>query len=646
MADLLFSFVVIFGLAWLARALMGARQLTWPRVLLATLIGIGVGDLVSILMVADIEDIPDVEFAQFQTISFPFRLIATMGALVVLELVASSRRTRTTRRRPWRALTRLWGTVIRGGQVFVISVRHGLAPLLGLRRGELATRSPEELARRVRSALEEAGGMFVKLGQLLATRPDLLPPVALAELGKLHAAAAPLPRDEVEAVVTNEIGGSIEKTFAEFEWEPLGSASIAQVHSARLLAGDEVVVKVRRPGLDIQVERDLTIAMWLARIAARRTTWGKDYEVDVLAAEFADSLRAELDFRREARHATETSAWLDRHPEVDGPTVVEHLTTDRVLVMERLEGTPLSNLAHPLEPDDARRLADALCTSQVTAMLNGERFHGDPHPGNVLILAEGGLGLIDFGVTGRLNTFERASVFQMLVALRLEQPTLLYESMVSIGAVGPAHDPDEIERSLAQFMATYLGSGLPPPEALTDLLRLTTELHLHLPASTTTMFRALATLAGTLEQMSPAYPLIDVVADLGGAELRERIAPDSMADFVQQEWARLAPLLSRAPRHFDRLATLAESGRLTTRVRLFTDPDEVRVLERLLNRFVITLLSIGVGAVSVMMLGTEGGPIIEAADVPLLEILGWIGLSLAVILLLRVLLAVLRTEER
>lgn len=644
MLDLLFSLSLLFGLAWLARALMGARELTWPRLLIAAIGGLAAGDFIALVTVADLEDLPNLDYSQFQAISWPFRLIATMAAIVVLELISSSTRPRGKRRRPIRAMRGLLSTVGRGLQVVAIAVKRGLGPLIGLRRGEVSTRSPEELARRVRLAMEDAGGMFVKLGQLLATRPDLLPPAAQAELGRLHAAAAPLPRNEIESVIAEELG-PVDSVFEEFDWEALGSASIAQVHAARLAGAGEVVVKVRRPGLERLVERDLRIVMWLARVARRRTTWGAQYEVDLLASEFADALRSELDFTIEAQNATEHDAWLDRHPLVDGPSVVDRLTTPRVLVMERLEGTPLSNLDGRLDQDTARRLADALCVSQVTAMLQGERFHGDPHPGNVLILDDDGLGLIDFGIAGRLDAFERSAVFQILVALRLEQPTVLYEAMISIGAVGAQHDPDRIERSFAQFMASYLGSTLPPPEALTDLLRLTTELQLRLPASTTTMFRALATLAGTLEQLSPGYPLIEVVADIGGDEFRQRIAPDSLQEFVHQEWARLAPLISRAPRHFDRLASLAESGRLTTRLRLFSHPDDVRVVERFTNRLLLTLLSVGTGAVSVMMLGTEGGPIIEAADVPLLEILGWIGLTLAVMLLLRVLLAVLRSGD-
>lgn len=641
--NLLSSFIVLFALAWLVRALIGARELTWPRILLATAVGWAVGDFIALTMVTDLENVADVDYDQIAAIAFPFRLIAAMGAIVVLELISSSRHRRSQRRRPIRAVRNLGRVLVRSIRVLAITVRHGLAPLLGFRGGDdTNTRDTEDLARRIRLALEDAGGMFVKLGQLLATRPDLLPPTALAQLGRLHADAAPLDRETVEELIAAEVDAPLDEVFERIEWEPIGSASIAQAHGARLKNGQEVVIKIQRPGLADQVDVDLTIVMWMARLAARRTTWGAAYEVDVLAGEFADSLRDELDFRIEARNAIESMVSLE--PGVAIPKIFDNLTTPRLLVMERLRGVPLSKIVQPIDVEVARHLADALCASQVTAMLQGDRFHGDPHPGNVMVMEQGGVGLIDFGITGRLDAFERASVLQMLVALRFEQPTLLYEAMVSMGAVGPTHDPNAIERAFAQFMTAHLGSGLPTPEALTDLMRLINELHLHLPASTSTMFRALATLAGTLEQLSPGYPIIEVVANLGGSEFKERIAPDSMRDFVQQEFARLAPLVSRAPRHLDRLATLAEHGRLTTRVRLFTEPDDVRVLQRLANLFVLTALSIGVGAVSVMMLGTEGGPILEAADTPFLEILGWVGLTLAVILLLRVLLSVLRTE--
>lgn len=487
--------------------------------------------------------------------------------------------------------------------------------------------------------------MFIKLGQLLATRPDLVPPDAQVELGRLHSSALPLSRETVEGLITAELGRPVGEVFEEVDWEPLGSASIAQAHTGRLLDGSPVVIKVRRPALADVVARDLAITRWLARTAASRTAWGEALDVVGLANEFGETLEAELDFRLEARSIQEVAEASEDEELVHVPRIFGHLTASGLLVMERLEGTPLSQIPPP-EAEAARRLADALTKSQVGAMMNGERFHGDPHPGNILLLDDGRLGLIDLGISGRLDAFERAAVFQMLVSIRLEQPTLLYESMVSIGAVDPAvHDPDETERAFARFMAAYLGPGLPPPAALTDLMRLTTELGLRLPRSTMAMFRALATLTGTLEHLSPDYPVIDVIADLGGDEFRRRMMPESAVEYIQQEWAQLAPLASRFPRHVDRIATMLEHGRLSGRVRLFSEAEDRHFFQSMLNRLLLTFLSIGVGVVSVMLLDLQDERVFALfGDVGLYEVLGWIGLFIAVSLLLRVLLQVLRTE--
>ncbi len=663
--QLVINLLIVLLVAWVVRALLGAREVTWPRLILAVLVGAIVGATLAALLVVDLTAPIEDQLASFEaqadgfaTVALPFQVLAMMVVVVVLE-VLFGRPPSAPRAGPLARLRRgrrWFGSVWRGFQVARIVTRHGLAPALGLRRGELEVRSPEELARRARLALEDAGGMFVKLGQLLATRPDLLPPAAVEELGRLHAAARPLTREEVEQAIRAALPVGLEEAFADIEWEPLGSASIAQVHAARLHDGREVVVKVRRPGLLDQVERDLSIALAFARLAERRTLWGRTYEVAAIAEDFARSLRQELDLQLEARHATEVAHAVAGHPEVQVPTVVTELTSETVMVMDRLRGVTLSSLpvqvmgegatGRPGPGEDAvrrRELADVLCTSQVEAMLHGERFHGDPHPGNVLLLDEGGLGLIDLGVTGRLDAFEQASVFQLLLALKLGEPSLLYEALVAVGAIEPTRDPTAIERELARFLAANIGSGLPPASALTDLLRLTTRLGLRLPPQTSTMFRALATLAGTLEQLSPGYPLIDQVAALGGAEFRERTSPSSVGELIQREWAQLGPLVQRAPRHLDRLATLATHGQLTTRVRLFSEAQDVTVAERLVNRVVLTVLSLGLGLLSTLLLATEAGPLLAGGDIRLAEVLGWIGLFGASVLFLRVLLEVLRT---
>jgi ubiquinone biosynthesis protein len=633
--------IVLF--AWMARALLGARELTWRRTVAAAVIGLAFGGLAAALILTDdLESVAEVDADQLEALAIPLSILATMGALVVLEaFFASQRRRGFSPLSPFRSVRRWFGMWVRGFQVSRILIRHGLGPILGLsRRRDDSPRGPTAVSRAVRVSLEEAGGMFVKLGQLLVTRPDLLPPDALAELGKLHADVAPIPGAQVREIVESETGGSLEETFSEFTWKPLGSASIGQAHPAQLDNGREVVVKVRRPGLEKQVERDLAIVRWLARIAEQRTTWGADYRVRDLAEEFATALQDELHFTIEAKHAAEMTESEQDHPDIVVPEIVDRLTTDRMLVMEKINGVPLSQMARDGIPTDHRQLADELCRSQVEAMLRGHRFHGDPHPGNVLLLEDGRLGLVDFGITGRLDVFEQASVFEMLIALELEDPVVLFDGLMTIGAVGPEHDPDRVERSLAQFLAEHVSTGLPRPEALTALLRLTTEMGLHMPPSTTTMFRALATLAGTLETLSPGYPLLDVVGDIGGAEMRRKATPESVREFVEQEWAQLGPLFRRAPKHLDRIATQLEHGGLSGSVRLFAHPGDAAVLERLLNRAVTAFLSVGLGAVSVVLLTIDSRE--TTAEVNFFDIIGWAGLSMAVILLLRVLLEVFR----
>lgn len=651
MVEVIRNLAILLVFAWLARSFLGARELTWRRTILATLIGLLLGAIgAAAFLVSDLEnfDAFDTIRTEFNALMLLLAVPATMAVMVLFEVLFSSGNHRGTRRRfrPFRTLRRWIRMWVRGFQVTRIAAHHGIAPLLGLGRGEASARTPAEIARRTRLSLEEAGGMFVKLGQLLVTRPDLLPPEALAELGLLHADVPPIPEEQVRAVIFEETGRSVEEVFASITWEPLGSASIGQAHAARLVDGREVVVKVRRPGLGEQVNTDLAIVRWLARVAERRTAWGQAYNVRDMASEFSSALRAELVFGTEARHATDMGKVCVDDPLIRVPTIIESLTTDGMLVMEHLLGTPLSKSSVTgVSPEERRNLADALCRSQVGAMLHGQRFHGDPHPGNIMMLDDGTLGLVDFGITGRLDTFERTSVFETLLSMRLEEPALLYDALMTVGAIEAEHDPNEVERALAQFLTSLTGSGLPGPEALTDLLRLTTGLGMRLPPSTTTMFRALATLAGTLETLSPGYPIFEVTAEIGGDEMKERIHPYSMGEFVIKEWAELGPLVRRFPRHVDRIARLAEHGRLTGRVRLFAFPEEVRVVERLLNRVVMTLLTIGLGGISVALLTADGGPVVAGIQVQAFQLLGWATAAFATLLLLRILLGVLHSER-
>jgi ubiquinone biosynthesis protein len=637
---LLLNVALLLGFAVAARAMLAARGVSWARLALASalgfILGLTIGGLLVLGPEPDLTALDDVSATEFYVAALPFQLLITMGMVVVFELVRSRPRTRHRLApvRPVQAVRRRVAIAGRGLQVSRVAAKQGLTA-----RGSGGS-PPAEQARALRASIEDLGGVYVKLGQLLATRPDLLPPEAVAELGQLHASVTPLPIEQVREVLVAEIG-DLDAVFAHIDPEPLGSASIAQVHVATLTDGTEVVVKVQRPGLERDVERDLAILDWVAGAAERRLPIAASYGVAALADDFAEALRLELDFRNEARDVAGVAAAVVDVDEIRVPAVLDQYTTPRVLVMERLHGRPVSECAD--EPiADATALADALCDSQLRAMMRGQRFHGDPHPGNVLLLDDGRLGLIDFGMTGKLDSFGRAFVVELLVAIRLRDPALMYEALVTGGAVDLGENREQIERALAAFMAAHLGSSMISADAMTELLRLTAELGIALPDQASVMFRAIATLVGTLETLCPGYPFVDRVSQAAGVEVRAGMMPASVGELLQREATTLAPFVRRLPRHVDRLATQLERGQLTTRVSLLSTPSDVRVLERLLNKALLVVLGLGTVGLAVLLIRTETGPVFGERDFYLTQLLGWIALFFGAVLVLRSLLDVLR----
>jgi len=485
--------------------------------------------------------------------------------------------------------------------------------------------------------------MFVKLGQLLSTRADLVPPSVVAELSRLQDQVTPAPQEEIDKLLEAELGRPVNEAFSEFDPEPIAAASIGQAYRARLRTGEQVVVKVQRPGIAESVERDLLVLTELARTVEVRTSWGAEYHVTELAGEFAERLREELDFRQEARNATEIAAGLAGNNEVHVPVVHRELSTARVLVMEWLDG-PSVREGDTIQDMgfDRARLANALLRCALKQMLVDGRFHADPHPGNVLVLQGGRLGLIDFGATGRLDARQQASMREMLVAVQQRDAGLLRQAVLEVATLRRRFDDEQLERALARFMAKHLGASAAPSAAMfNDLLQLFFTFGITLPPEFSTFFRALVTLEGTLTMLSPGYLVIEAAERLAAEWAKASLAPGSVEELVRRELASLALLLRRTPRHLERIATMIERGDLRARVSLLADEQDARAVARLVNRAVLALLGGVVGVLSVMLLGTQGGPPFTG-DTSLFQFFGYFGLFCATVLILRVLVAVLR----
>src|SRR5215471_13228552 len=593
------STAIVAGLAWAARRLLGL-PVGALRALIAGLLGF----LTAYFLGRSLQAAQPGHQAAFIGVAIGVPLIVAMVFIVAAEALVPSgmlpqplEMIRGTRQAIARA-RRYW-------QISRIAVRHGLAPYLrgrGQRRAD-AGGGRAALAVSLRQALEEGGVTFVKLGQLLSTRRDLLPEEFISELSQLQDRAEPAPWEQVEEVIAQSLGVPTEKVFAELQPEPAAAASIAQVHRARLRdgagLGTEVAVKVQRPGIRATVEQDLDILLRLAARLEDRARWARAVGTADVARGFAAVMREELDFRVEARNMTAVAAtWAGQQRAASNniavvlPALHERLSTEHVLVIEWLDGVSLRAAGPLIESRglDRTELARVLLRSMVYQITEGGVFHADPHPGNILLLSDGRLALLDFGSVGRLDAQQRSALQTLLLALGRGDPAALRDALLELVTRPDEVDELQLERALGRFMARHLvGSTAATAEMFTDLFRLATRFELVIPPEIATVLRSLGTLEGTLALLTPGIDIADEARRYAAdqvAAVSPRAVPKSAAD----ELIALLPVLRRLPRRFDRVTSAVEQGRLNLNVRLFADERDRRVVTGLTHQVLLTLL--------------------------------------------------------
>jgi ubiquinone biosynthesis protein len=641
----LLSLPGVLVIAWLVGRLLGVRR-SWTTTLLSGLIGWVGGVALSLAIASQRKDMSE----GFTRNVWLFSTLGVMSASVWIELLAKpgtlarAQHGLTSIPHPIKAVKRRGRRVSRYAQITRIAIRNGLGPSLGLgRHSEDGDARQVPFARRLRHSLEECGGMFVKMGQVASTRSDLVSPPVAEELSHLQDNVAPAPPEGVRELVEDELGAPVDEVFAEFDWNPLAAASIGQVHRARLHGGQQVVVKVQRPGVADSVNRDLDVLDELATMVEQRTTWGAEYRVSDLADEFAEHLREELDFEIEARNASDIAANLAGDG-IDAriPAVYHDLTTRRVLVMEWLDGVSVRE-THAIDElgVDRRELAEELLRCMMQQMLVDAQYHADPHPGNVMVLRDGRLALIDFGAASRIDPLQQSAIREVMLGVAQRDADVLRQAVLQVATLRRDVDDEDLERALSRFMTRHLAPGMVPSAAMfNDLLQLFFTFGINLPPEMSTFFRALITLEGTLTTLSPGYPVIDRAEAIAGEWMRARLAPSSLEELAREEIIRMGPLLRRLPRRLDRMANQIERGNLRARVSLFSDPHDERVVTKLVNRTVLALAGGVVGVIGVMLINVRGGPPF-AGQTSLYEFFGYFALFCSVVLIMRVIVSVL-----
>jgi ubiquinone biosynthesis protein len=647
------SIALVAGLAWASRRLLGL-PVGALRAVIAGLLGFAAAEI----LVRTLQPVQSGQVAAFLTVVLGVPLIVAMIFIVAAEALVPS----GTVPQPVdvvlgarRALARSR----RYSQISRIAVRHGLGPYLRGRplRPADAAGGRAALARSLRQALEEGGVTFTKLGQLMSTRPDVLPEEFISELTRLQDRAEPAPWEQVEEVIAQSLGAPAEQVFTELQPEPAAAASIAQVHKARLRCADgsdaEVAVKVQRPGIRSTVEQDLDILLRLADTLEDRARWARAVGTAGVARGFAAAMREELDFRVEARNMAAVAAtWQDQQRAVSGsipvvlPAVHEQLCTEHVLVIEWLDGVSLRE-AGPLIDDrglDRAELTRALLRSMVYQITEGGVFHADPHPGNVLLLTDGRLALLDFGSVGRLDAQQRSALLSLLLAVGRGDPAALRDALLELVTRTDEIDEWQLERALGRFVARHLvGTSAPTAEMFTDLFRLAAQFELAIPPEIATVLRALATLEGTLSLLTPGIDIAAEARQYAADHVAAALSPAAVPKSVAEEVGALLPVLRRLPRRFDRVTGAMEQGRLSLNVRLFADERDRRVVTGLTHQFLLALLGAASGVVAAILLGTPGGPQISPT-MSLLQLIGYNLLIVGGILVLRVLYVILRSR--
>lgn len=469
-----------------------------------------------------------------------------------------------------------------------------------LRNEQRTTREPAKVpasARplHLRRALEELGTTFIKLGQILSTRADLLPPEYLAELTRLQDSAPPVAFADIQHALITELGHPIEQIFATFDPVPLAAASIGQAHAATLWNGTEVVVKVRRPGVVEQVNEDLKILEELAATASRHWQFADQYDLCGLVQQFSQTLQAELDYIREGHNAERFAANFADDPHIHVPRVFWELTTARVLTLERIRGIKINNLkALDDQGTDRRWLADYATNVVLKMVCEDGFFHADPHPGNFFIESNGTIGLIDFGMVGVLDEQTQDLLAELLIAINHQDADRLVDVFLDLGVTRKRIDRTAVRHDVERMLSAYW--GLPLGELkiaalLNDVYSVMRRHHLHLPPNLALLLKTVIMVEGLGVNLDPDFHLTKSLSPYAEQLVVHQYSPSRWMRGFGRASLDLAKFGAQMPQHLRRIVTAAEDGNLQIGVRPEGFDQVIDRLEKIANRIVLGVIA-------------------------------------------------------
>ncbi len=505
----------------------------------------------------------------------------------------------------------------RWSEIFAVLSKYGLAAWIGrlgpdfakdllrARGGAAIARHPWET--RLRLALAELGPTFIKLGQVLSTRPDLVGVKLAEEFTQLQENVPADPPDVVSKLVEKELGGPIGRFFAEFDTQPMASASIGQVHRAKLHSGEDVVVKIMHADIEKKVAVDMDILAGLALVADTVPEF-HNYRPPAIVAEFQRAMRRELDFGREERNIQQFAHDFRADPTVYIPRTYPALSTRRVLTMELLDGIKVSERQRLIESGvdtaEIARQGAAICLKMI---FDHGFYHADPHPGNVMVMRSGQIGLLDFGMVGRIDERMHENVSEMLVALSSLDAEHMTTMLLRLGKTPPDLDRAALALDVADFLSYYASQPLDRFDlsgALNEMLEQVRRYRITLPARIAMLLKALITLEGTGRTLSPKFSLVEVMRPYRRKMVWQRLSPRRRWRKLQRLYSEMEHLVDILPQGIADVLDQVQSGRFDIHL-------DHRGLEPSVNRLVLGLLSSSLFVGASLLLARNVPPVIH-----------------------------------
>jgi ubiquinone biosynthesis protein len=502
-------------------------------------------------------------------------------------------------------------------EISQVAAKHGFGYFFDTHRpGGLRSRREQELSvdgdqgsprgLRVRQMLDELGPTFVKFGQLLSTRPDVVPPDIVFELKALQDDVTPFPFEQAAEVIQEDLGLTVEQLFLEFDETPIAAASIGQVHRAVLPNDRRVAVKVQRPDAPRQIEADLELMYQVARLVRERVKALEFIDTVALVDEFARTIRQELDYRMEARNAEQFHRNFAGHPHVRVPRVFWDYSRSRVLTLELLEGVHLRDVdLSNYTIDERKRLSYVIAEAWMQMIFRHGFFHGDPHPSNVMVLEETErIGLIDFGMVGKLTDEDMSRLTGLFIDAVNERIEALPRRLAALGVRYPREMEEEFVAELRDVYYRYYGarlSEIDPIQLIREAFALIYRMHLQLPTRFVLLDRAIATLGSVGMELYPDFNVFDVAKPYARELMIERFSPQRIARRSVQEGGNYARMLRELPYQVHDVLQEMRDGQIEIGFRHEGLEDLIKRMDLVFNRIGIAVVAVG-GAITSAML--------------------------------------------